>query len=84
MTKIISASTLIREMCPTELLDYVTNIWENDYQQNTVEFLNNEGPTMLRCFKAYRQLTDRPIVFDISDKFSEDYQKYISCGSILL
>jgi len=77
MNNIISINKLIREMDSSELLDYITNIWENDYNQNTIKFLNTQQPIILRCIEAYEQLTGNLILWEISDKFSEEYETFL-------
>lgn len=77
MNQIISKNKLIREMDATELLDYLTNIWANEYDKNTSLFLRMQQPIILRCSEAYRQLTNTEILWEISDKFSDEYEMFL-------
>lgn len=81
MIQRISTKTLIREMDATELVDYLTNIWINGYNSNTENFLISEKQIIVKCVNAYRQLTNKNILFEISEEFSYDYITFISDDS---
>ena len=70
MNKIVSTEKLIREMDSTELLDFLTEIWQNKYNRNTVKFLDEEKKIISTCSEVYHQMTKSYILNDISENFS--------------
>jgi hypothetical protein len=78
MKQVISTKTLIREMDATELLDYLTDIWINDYNKNTEKLLLAKKQIIVNCVEAYKQLTNKNILFEISEDFSYDYICYMN------